>query len=257
MNEQEGIAILFAELRAPTGFLPRLLRGEELDRAGVERVQGALAALGDHWRPRSCIPRDALLALTYLDNALASPVCLDLYPTDQHELFEIHMDLEGKVLNCLMPLDMEPDPEVDEQLVDQGFWERWVEQIVVPSRNLSEQEAVAVLRQHLYGVGLTVALRCSDAALDRIGVEKAVELMHKALHTLQEVWAWHPCVLKDLAMNLATMRSSLLAGERSYVRFPSARQLLYTIGDELGAHLQRALRYTSTSGQLTLPWPEP
>lgn len=33
MTEQEGIATLFAQLNAPTGFLPRLLRGEGVDHA--------------------------------------------------------------------------------------------------------------------------------------------------------------------------------------------------------------------------------
>jgi hypothetical protein len=70
MTEKEAITILVYQCTAPTGFLQRLQQGQGLDRQGVQQLWQALDALQQAWAEQTCVPREAVLALTYLDEAL-------------------------------------------------------------------------------------------------------------------------------------------------------------------------------------------
>lgn len=252
MTEQEAITVLSEQFMTPGGFLGHLQRGEGLDRERIWDVWDALDALQQVWAPRSCVPREAVLALTYIDEAL--PRTFDQNPADLDELMELHFELIRRVEATFHPLPP-PEDERSSSVAERApvnwdrlppdffWWEDWSDQTVVPDRPLTEAEALAVLRQHLHGEhGLVVALRCDWGAGNKLGVAKAWLLLHRALEALQPRWAERPCIPKDIASGLAQIRGWIINGWIRYDDFPTLQQALLDIANDLGAQVQRCLQ---------------
>lgn len=249
MTEQEAIAILFQQSSTPTGFLLRLQQGQGLDQQGVDQLWQVFDVLQQAWAERTCVPREALLALTYLDEAL--PAVFEQYPDEQDELIDLHFALIERITDLLIAGHMpeESDQEVDEtnKILDEShssflwFWEEWAESTVIPERPMTETEALAVLSKQFGGSGLIVALRCRMGALHKLGMAKAWFLISQALETLQPIWAVNPCIPKDIAQGLAQIREGITNGWTFYEYYPTIQQDMLSFAEDLGAKVQRCL----------------
>jgi hypothetical protein len=252
MTEQEAIAVLYEQFTTASGFLLQLQRGEGLDRAGVQQVWQALDTLQQVWAQRPCVPREAVLAFTYIDEAL--PATFDRNPALKDELIDLYFELCERIEHAFQPWFLtegedpwraaEPAPIDGTQLPPDFFWwEDWSDQTVVPDRPLTQEEALAVLRQHLAGEhGFIVALRCDRGASNKLGLAKAWLLLHRALETLQPLWSEQPCIPKEIASGLAQIRGWITNGWTLYDDYPTIQQALLSIANDLGAQVQRCLQ---------------
>ena len=171
MTEQEAIAVLYEQFTTRSGFLSQLQRGEGLDWTGVQSVCDALDVLQQAWALRPCVPREAVLALTSIDQAL--PATFDQNPADLDELIELNFELMERIEEIFYPWPLSEEADtrraaeaapVDWEHLPPDFfwWEDWSDQTVVPDRPLTEAEALVALRHLLASEhGLDVALRCS------------------------------------------------------------------------------------------------
>jgi hypothetical protein len=99
MTEQEAIATLFQQCAPPTGFLVRLRQGQGFDQQGVQQLWEAFDTLQQVWSERTCVPREAVLALAYFDEVLLQ-VMFEQYPQHEDELFELQMALVERLPAC-------------------------------------------------------------------------------------------------------------------------------------------------------------
>jgi hypothetical protein len=261
MTEQEAIAVLYKQFTTPHGFLPQLQRGEGLDRAGVQQVWQALDTLQQAWAQRPCVPREAVRALTYMDEAL--PATFDRNPTCKDELIDLYFEVFGRIEETFYPVSLPEEedrwraeeaapidgtqfpPDFDGTQLPPDFfwWEDWSDQTVVPDRPLTHEESLAVLRQHLAGgEGLIVALRCRWGAGNKLGMAKAWLLLSRALETLQPHWSEQPCIPKGIASGLAQIRGLIINGWTLYDAYPTIQQALLRVADDLGTQVQRCLQ---------------
>ena len=242
MTEQEAIRTLFEQFTMPTGFLWRLQHGEGLDRHGLDQMWQALDVCRQAWAEQTCVPREAVLALTFIDEAL--PATFDLYPDLKSDLIDLYFQLIEQVTDTfasVFPPEALGDEEYESYHDFIWFWEDWAEQALIPERPLTEAEALAVLRHHLTGDGLIVALRCRMGAINRLGMAKAWFLLSQALETLGPLWAASPCIPKDIAMGLAQIREGITNGWTLYDFYPTIQQGLRQFADDLGAQGQYCL----------------
>lgn len=246
MAEQEAISTLFEQFTMPTGFLWRLQHGEGLDRHGLHQVWQALDTCRQAWADRICVPREAVLALTFIDEAL--PPTFDLYPDLKDELIDLYFELSEKIADTLasaFPSEEYSEEEYESHHDLIWFWEDWAEQAIIPDHPLTETEALAVLRHHLTGNGLIVALRCRMGALNKLGMAKAWFLISQALETLRPIWAVSPCIPGDIAQELAQIRGGIINGWTFYDDLPTIQQSLLWFADDLGKQVQRCLSESS------------
>ncbi len=245
MTEAEAISTLFEQFTTPAGFLQRLQHGEGLNRRGVEQVWQALDTLQQARAARTCIPREAVLALTFSDEAL-----LAQYPDPSDELVDFYMKWDEKItgvlLSGLLPDECIIGKEEESAYSFLWFWEEWTEQTILRDQSLTEKEALAVLRQHLTGDdGLVVALRCRAGAYNNLGMAKAWFLLSQALETLGPIWAVSPCIPKDIALGLAEIRDLITNGWTLYDEYPAIQQKMLMLAHDLGAQVQRCLQIQS------------
>jgi hypothetical protein len=249
MKEKEALALLWQEIASPEGFLARLQRGDGIDHAGVERVQQALASLGQAWFERECLPIAGVLALMALDDTIFA--CRDQYPEepDQRAIEDLGMAMYEVVLETLAPTNSTPDPIVDAlyeaALADSDYWRRWCAETVVPTSPLNEREALDILTFHVAGPGLLFALRSELAARNRACAEKALNLTYLALDTLAPTWRRSNCVPRRIAMGLTEIRYCALAGWTQYQNWPgadAAHQTLRQIYDDLPVYVRQHLQ---------------
>lgn len=251
MTEQEAITMLFQQCAPPTGFLVRLRQGQGLDQQGVQQLWRAFDALQQVWSERTCVPREAVLALAYFDEVLLQ-VMFEQYPQHEDELEELQMALIERLPALLMsgslPKEWDTESVLDTDFL--WFWEHWAERAVIPGRPLTEAEALAVLRKHLVkGDGLIVALRCRSGACHKLGMAKAWFLLSQALETLRPVWEAAPCIPKDIALGLAQVRDGIVNGWTLYDGLPTIQQGLLVLANDLGAKVLRCLQGNSVSSQ--------
>lgn len=99
MTEQEAITVLREELMADTGFRARLQQGQAVDEDALGRVRNALTVLEAAWADRECVPKEAVLAMSYVDVTISSSA--SGHPEREEQLGLLELDLMHRIFRCL------------------------------------------------------------------------------------------------------------------------------------------------------------
>jgi hypothetical protein len=206
MTETEAIATLHTQLLSERGFLPRLQRGEGLDRVGVAALYAALEALAACWAERTEVPKAALLPL---------------------------VDLSGSLLAC-----SRTQPDLAEILERLAFdlMERVETVVFGGSSRLSYEQAAAIVYTHLGGLpSVALALRHRE----RLYAGWTDEL-RQALDVLAVAWSERSAVPRVVAGSMLEGCEFIRGHAGNYP--PTQQSELEAIADELAVRIRRCLQ---------------
>lgn len=229
MTENQAISVLEQEFVSSSGFLSRLQQGHGIDQRGVAQVRKALGVLRVAWTKRDCIPKDALYALMQFDNALPSHI--NSYPELRLELLQLNSGLDFQINECLMP----EDPGLEARLLEKDYTHAKYHESLAENRSLTEHDAIEIVQEHIAGgPGLVTSLRMGQ------GIDpNAVDLVHRALNTLEKAWAERTCVPKEIAIFVVAIRSAILASQDYY---PDLHDELADIASDIAERIMHCLR---------------
>lgn len=182
MTETEAIAIVKKQFTGADGFVAQLRRGQGIDEAAVNLTKEALQTLKSAWADRQYVPKDAVLPLVDIMTAIRSSI--DLQPELTNEILQIAMDM---------------DIQVDE-IFGRG------------NKQMSEEEAMAIVRSHLIGDSSFLLALHRFEGLDQSSASE-VQL---ALEALQHAWADRQNVPKAIVGPMLGAPDAVLDGYSYY-----------------------------------------
>lgn len=205
MTETEAITLVKEQFSGASGFVARLRRGEGIDEAGVARAREALLTLKEVWAPLSTVPKEAILPLVDVGASIRSSIALQ--PELRQELLRLAGNLTLEISDVFAPAE-EP---------------------------MSEEDAMFIVRSQLSGdFSFLLALHHHEEPEPIL-----VELVKRALETLQRAWAKRANIPKAVVGPMLDAPDAALEGYASFP--PEVQRELERLSQDLREAIKRCL----------------
>lgn len=200
MTEEEAIATIVEQVSGQFGLVARLQAGSGIDRDAAAKVMLALDMLSELWKGQSTVPKEAIRAMVGVVQTIQATSAQNLGIADDVEALaeEVHIRLER----------------------------------IFFTRPMSEEEAIAVVRAQLGGMGSFMLTLHQSGVLN----VRQVEDVQTALDTLRRAWAARSHVPKSAVGPMLDAREAIMTEAQ---RDPRIESELIAVAHDIGERIQR------------------